>query len=68
MVLRSEHRPTTPSPSLTKEGSKLARIPTGGAYVPTLVVGMYASLEHQKGADMPKNGTSAPPAVFVLDL
>ena len=33
----------------------------GGAYVPTLVVGMYAPLQHQKGADMPKNATSAPP-------
>jgi hypothetical protein len=31
----------------------------GGAYVPTLFVGMYAP--GAMGADMPKNGTSAPP-------
>jgi len=38
---------------------------TGGAYVPTLLVGMYAPLGLPgvtHGADMPKNGTSAPPA------
>jgi len=32
----------------------------GGAYVPTLVVGMYAPFEHQRGTDMPKNGTAPP--------
>jgi hypothetical protein len=37
---------------------------TGGAYVPTLFVGMYGPLGWlflPDSADMPKDGTSAPP-------
>jgi len=34
----------------------------GGAYVTTPFVVMYAPLLSERGRDMPKNGTSAPPA------
>ena len=40
------------------------RVRAGGAYVPTLFVGMYVplgSLFLDDSADMPKDGTSAPP-------
>jgi hypothetical protein len=35
----------------------------GGAYVTTPFVVMYAPLKGRQGADMPKDGTSAPPAL-----
>jgi len=35
----------------------------GGAYVSTVFLGMYAPLRIQESADMPENGTSAPPPI-----
>jgi len=41
--------------------SGIVTTPTaGGAYGPTMVVGVYATFWNQGSADMPKNGMSAP--------